>query len=323
MNREWLERHQIAVYFGSVAVAAIAGLAAASSARAIEGLITPAIAVLMYAMFLQIPFLSLRTAFGSPRFVAALLVANFVAVPLLVWALTSHLEDHRAIMLGALLVLLTPCIDYVVVFTHLGKGDFRLVLSATPILLILQFTLLPFYLWLMLGGDGAPSIPFAPFLEAFLLLIAAPFILAVATEMLGRRSRTIRAWQNGWLWLPVPAMAAVLMLVVGSQIGSIVQDFAQVVPVIPVYLAFAIFAPLAGLLTARIFRLPAPAARAVSFSAATRNSLVVLPLALALPADLRLLAATAVIAQTMVELFAELLYLKAIPALMPDRAVRS
>ena len=43
---------------------------------------------------------------------------------------------------------------------------------------------------------------------------------------------------------------------------------------------------------------------------------MVLPLALALPEDLRGLAAAAVITQTMIELVGELIYLKAIPALV-------
>nr|WP_206606087.1 bile acid:sodium symporter [Steroidobacter cummioxidans] len=166
MTREWLERNQIAIYFASAALAATAGLAAPASTSGLDALVTPAIAVLMYAMFLQIPFLSLRDALGNRRFIGALLLANFVLIPMLVWVLTLPLTDHKALLIGALLVLLTPCIDYVVVFTHLGKGDARLTLSATPILLLLQFALLPVYLSLMLSGDEALSIPFTPFIEA-------------------------------------------------------------------------------------------------------------------------------------------------------------
>ncbi|HWV08126.1 MAG TPA: arsenic resistance protein, partial [Pseudomonas sp.] len=84
--------------------------------------------------------------------------------------------------------------------------------------------------------------------------------------------------------------------------------------VIPVYIGFLILAPLIGALVSRMARLSAPTARAVTFSSSTRNSLVVLPLALALPEDIRGLAAAAVITQTLVELFGELIYIRAIPA---------
>lgn len=320
VTRQGLERHQIAIYFGAAAFAAIVGLTAPLSAWAPDTLVTPAIAVLMYAMFLQIPFLSLRGALRDRRFIGALLLANFVLIPLLVWALTLPLATDRALLIGVLLVLLTPCIDYVVVFTHLGKGDARLVLSATPLLLLLQFALLPLYLSFMLGGDDTLSLSFVPFIEAFLFLIALPLLLAVATQTLTTRSRAVRAWHDGWLWVPVPAMAAVLFLVIASQIAAVLHDATKLTAVLPIYAAFVLLAPAAGALAARIFRLPAAAARAVAFSSATRNSLVVLPLALALPSDLRTLAAAAVIAQTMIELLAELIYLRAIPALIWRRS---
>ena len=46
-------------------------------------------------------------------------------------------------------------------------------------------------------------------------------------------------------------------------------------------------APLVGALVARAFKLPACTARSVAFSSSTRNSLVVLPLALTLPEEIR------------------------------------
>ena len=111
-------------------------------------------------------------------------------------------------------------------------------------------------------------------------------------------------------------MAWVLFVVIGSQITSVVHDIGLLVPVIPVYVGFLLLAPLLGMLASRLFALPALTARAVTFSASTRNSLVVLPLALALPEDVRGLAAAAVILQTLVELVGELVYIRVIPALV-------
>ncbi|EJF70453.1 arsenic resistance protein [Pseudomonas sp. Ag1] len=316
MTRDTLEQNQIPIYFASVVLAAVVGLLAPSMAQGVAALVTPAIAVLMYAMFLQIPFLDLRQGLGNKRFMAALLLANFILIPLLVWALTRGLVEHPAILVGALLVLLTPCIDYVVVFTHIGKGDSRLMLAATPILLLLQLLLLPVYLGLMLGAQSQVAVAVGPFVEAFLLLIVAPMILAVLTTSLSRRSPVVSAWNDAWAWLPVPAMALVLMVVIGSQITAVVRDIGLLAPVIPVYIGFLLLAPLMGALASRLFKLSAPTARAVTFSASTRNSLVVLPLALALPEEIRGLAAAAVITQTLVELVGELLYIRLLPLLI-------
>lgn len=315
MNRDQLEQHQIAIYFVAVIIAAVGGLLAPQAAQGLGGLVTPAIAVLMYAMFLQIPFLQLRQGLANRRFIAALLVANFVLIPLLVWALTLGLHDQPAILIGALLVLLTPCIDYVVVFTHIGKGDARLTLAATPLLLLLQLALLPLYLT-AIPSEAAVTITLGPFVEAFVLLIAVPLLLAVLTCAGARRSSHIARWNQGWAWMPVPAMATVLLVVIGSQIAFVAREIEQLLPVIPVYLGFMLLAPVVGALTARAFRLPAVTARSVTFSSATRNSLVVLPLALALPEDMRMLAAAAIITQTLIELVCELIYIRVIPALV-------
>ncbi|MEE1888224.1 arsenic resistance protein [Pseudomonas carassii] len=315
MDRDQLERNQIPLYFIAVLLAAALGLLAPGAAGPLEALVTPAIAVLMYAMFLQIPFLDLRAGLGNRRFMGALLLANFVLVPLLVWAGTRGLVEHPAILVGALLVLLTPCIDYVVVFTHIGKGDSRLTLAATPVLLLMQLALLPLYLALMLGG-GQVEISVAPFVEAFVLLIALPLLLAVATSAGARRSALVAKWNDAWAWLPVPAMALVLIAVIGSQIGVVASRLDDLLPVVPVYVGFALLAPLLGWFAARLFTLSTGEARAVTFSAATRNSLVVLPLALALPESIRALAAAAVITQTLVELVSELIYVRVVPALV-------
>ena len=316
MTREQLEHNQIPVYLVAVIGAVLGGLLAPQAAPALGALVTPAIAVLMYAMFLQIPFLQLRQGLANKRFMAALLIANFVLIPLLVWGLTRGLSERPALLIGALLVLLTPCIDYVVVFTHIGKGDARLTLAATPVLLLLQLALLPLYLAVLPGVEATVAIPIGPFVEAFLLLIVVPLLLAVLTSAGARRSRLVERWNDAWAWMPVPAMAAVLIVVIGSQIAFVAQELEQLLPVVPVYLGFMLLAPMVGALTAWVFRLPASTARSVTFSSATRNSLVVLPLALALPADIRALAAAAVITQTLIELVCELIYIRVIPALV-------
>lgn len=89
MNRDQLEENQIPIYFIVVIGALIGGLLAPDAAQGLGILVTPAIAVLMYAMFLQIPFLDIRQGLRDRRFMAALLIANFLLIPLLVWAMTG------------------------------------------------------------------------------------------------------------------------------------------------------------------------------------------------------------------------------------------
>lgn len=53
MTRDALEQNQVPIYFVAVIVAAIGGLLAPNTAQGLSVLVTPTIAVLMYAMFLQ------------------------------------------------------------------------------------------------------------------------------------------------------------------------------------------------------------------------------------------------------------------------------
>jgi ACR3 family arsenite efflux pump ArsB len=86
---------------------------------------------------------------------------------------------------------------------------------------------------------------------------------------------------------------------------------------VPIYGAFLLVMALLGLGAGRLFGLDVPSRRALVFSGATRNSLVVLPLALALPASLSL-APVVVVTQTLVELVGMVIYVRLVAALVPQ-----
>lgn len=316
--RARLEIHQIALYLVAISLGVAIGIVAPKPAASLELALTPVLAALVYTTFLQVPLADLRGALANRRFLSALLAANFIAVPLLVWALFQMVPPNPAVQLGVLLVLLTPCIDYVVVFTHLGRGNSHLILAATPTLLIVQILLLPLYLWLFLGTGTAELLRVGPFLEAFLSFIAAPLVLAWLTELWAKRHTTGARFTNAMTWGPVPLMALTLFLVIGAQTPRIQDALGDVFGVVPIYLAYVIAAPIVGWALARLFVLGAPAGRSLVFSVSTRNSLIVLPLALAAPFGNGVVAAV-VVTQTLVELMAELAYIWLVPRLVRDQ----
>ncbi len=311
--RDKLENKQIGIYFATVALAALAALALPGT-TALEPAVNPALAFMLFVTFLQVPLAELGRAFTHTRFLGALLVTNFAVIPLLVAGLLPFVPGDPLIRLGVLLVLLAPCIDYVVTFSHLGRADARLLLAATPVLLVAQMLMLPVYLRILLGIGAADLVQPGPFIDAFVWLIAAPLLLAVALQLWAGRSQAGARTASALGLLPVPATALVLFIVVASVLPQLGQALDAALRVAPVYAAFALLAPPAGWLVARLFRLAAPAGRAVAFSGATRNSLVVLPLALAVPGAVPLLPAI-IVTQTLVELVAELIYVRLIARL--------
>ncbi|MGZ2442194.1 arsenic resistance protein [Sinorhizobium medicae] len=308
--RESLEQHQVVIYFAAVIVAALAAILAPALGM-LETAINPVLAVMLFATFLQVPLAELGRAFRQLRFMGALLIANFVVVPLIVLLLIQFLPPDPLIRLGVLIVLLAPCIDYVVTFSHLGRADARGLLAATPLLLGVQMLLLPIYLGAMLGPDSRDLIQIEPFVHAFVWLIAVPLFLAGLVQFWGRTSRTGARASDLLGLLPVPATALVLFIVICAVVPQLDAARVSALQVLPVYIAFAVVAPIAGLIVGWIFGLPAAGTRAVAFSAATRNSLVVLPLGLAVPGAVPILPAI-IVTQTLVELLSELVYIRSI-----------
>lgn len=315
-----LERHQVLVYLVGLAVGGFIGLAIPGADSVLEHLIYPVLGALLYATFLHVPFVELRAALASGRFLAAALTVNFVVVPVVVWALTRLLPDDRAVLLGVLIVLLTPCVDYVIAFAGLAGGRAQRLIAAAPVLMLVQMLLLPFYLLLFMGSDLADVIDAGPFLEALLLLIVLPLCLAWGTETWARHRSAGARVQMTMLRLAVPLMALTLLTVVASQLPKVEDDFARIAEVVPLYAAFLVLmAPIARM-AGRLFRLDSQDTRALVFTGATRNSLVVLPLALALP-DQFALASVVVVTQTLVELVGMVVYVQLVPRLVPEAAV--
>lgn len=331
----WMERRQIALYLAAILAGGALGLLAPASGAALEPAINPVLGLLLYATFLGIPFASLRRAARDVRFTATLLLLNFAVVPLVVFGLSRFVAGDQALLVGVLLVLLTPCVDYVIVFTGLAGGASDRLLAAAPVLMLAQMLLLPVYLLTFAGPGVVSVIDPAPFVQALVWLIIVPLALAALTQWragregdaaaVGRSAvgrsviggsvvgRTVMAAMQA---LMVPLMMATLAVVVGSQIVGVRQELGSLLAVVPLYAAFVLVMVPLGLLAARPARLDTPATLAVVFSGATRNSLVVLPLALALPEPLAL-AALAVVTQTMVELLGMVAMVRFLPRLVP------
>ncbi|MFT8326232.1 arsenic resistance protein [Gluconobacter oxydans] len=316
--RDLLEQRQIALYFLAVLLGGtVAALVAGTASWGV--VINPALGLMLFVTFLQIPLAELGQAFRRVRFLAALLVTNFVAVPALVALLLPFAPVDGMIRLGILMALLCPCIDWVVTFAQMGRADAALLLASTPVLLAVQMVMLPLWLHLFLGEGVSRLVQAGPFLQAFVWLIVIPLCLAWLVQFWAQRASTGERVASGLGLLPVPVTALVLFIVIAAMVPHLGHETAVVLHVVPVYAAFALLAPFLGWGISKLFRLEAPAGRALAFSGATRNSLVVLPLALAVPGAAPLLPAV-IVTQTLVELASELLFIRVMPRLGASRS---
>ena len=313
LSKQWIQHNQVGIYAVAVLLAIGVGLGQPGSSSVLEPLINPVLAVLLYVTFLEIPFVRIRRAFRNGRFMLAALGVNFILVPIVVFGLTRFLPQEPVILVGVFMVLLTPCIDYVITFTELAGGDSEQITAATPALMLIQLLLLPLYLWLFMGPQVAEFIEAGPFVEAFVVIIALPLTLAWATEYWAERSARGEDWQDAMGWLPVAMMGVTLFVVIASQLPRVQDSIGQIAAVVPIYVAFLIIMPLLGRLTAGLLGMDVGESRALVFTSVTRNSLVILPLALALPSGYAL-APAIVVTQTLVELSGMVILTRAVPS---------
>lgn len=309
----FIENQQIGIYFGAVILAITLALLTSATTALAAG-INWALAFMLFVTFLQVPIINLGQSFTQFRFLTALLITNFIVLPLFAILLLQLLPADPVLQFGVLLVLLAPCIDYVITFSYIGRADARLLLAATPALLVAQMLLLPVYLGIFLGETASRLVHPEPFIHALFWLILIPLLLAGLVQFWATHHQAGKRVSMGLGILPVPATALVLFIVIAAGVPQLGLAIEFVIPVIPIYVAFAAIAPLIGWQIGRLFQLNTAAGRAIAFSAGTRNSLVVLPFAFAVPVAFPVLPVI-IVTQTLVELLCELIYIRLIPRL--------
>ncbi|MCA8881957.1 MAG: arsenic resistance protein [Rhodobacteraceae bacterium] len=318
MTRLDLERNQVWIYLAAILAGLGLGLLLPEAAAHLEAPLWPLLGILIFVTFTQVPLIHLPEAFRDRRFMGAMLAGNFVIVPLIVAELLLFLPDSPAVRLGVLLVLLVPCTDWYITFTHLAGGDTGRAIAATPVNLIVQMVLLPVYLWLFMGSAFMEIFAVGSIVTVFLTLIVVPLIAAWTLERWAEAGSDRDALIERFAWFPVPLLALVVFLISASQVQTVTAALPVLPQVAVVFVGFLVLALIAGLSITRALDLPARSGRALVFSLGTRNSFVMLPLALALPPEWRL-AIVVIVFQSLVELLGVLIYLKAAPRLLPER----
>jgi ACR3 family arsenite efflux pump ArsB len=165
------------------------------------------------------------------------------------------------------------------------------------------------------GNSEVPVAGVAGLVEAFLALLAADRIAIVFATLIllplaaafglerwavGRANRTAVVARLGWL--PVPLLALVVFLIAPSQLAAVRDALPVLAQVAGVFVAYLIAAALLGAALGRMTGLPAAGQRTLIFSLGTRNSFVMLPLALALGSDWSTVAMV-IVFQSLVEHF--------------------
>ena len=177
---------------GVILVAVIAGLLLGHIAFVADysaKFIVPLLMVMLFGLFLSINISELKTSFLNVKFSLSNIIFNFVWTPIFAYILGYiFLTNELPIWIGFVMLMVTPCTDWYLVFTGVAKGNVPLSTSVMPVNLILQVLLLPMYLMLFFGKSG--NVELSSLVESILLVLVVPFVLAlIAKKTIGKNSK--------------------------------------------------------------------------------------------------------------------------------------
>lgn len=314
-----LNRHQVLWYLTTIVLGALIGLCLPLASTIATTTITPCLIALLFVTFLDIPFDAVRDSFTDMKFLGAVALANFLLAPLVAAGLNAVLPLDETVVVPVLIVLLTPCIDYVLVFTNLAGGAHARLLALTPVLMVVQIILLPVYLWGILGDTAAAAITPGPFISALVIFIIVPLGASIVVRLLSRRMSIVDRSARIASESMVPLMMLTLAVIAAAQMPLIAPHLSKMGGAVASFVLFAMIMTGLGWFLARVLPLPVEQGRALIFTAVTRNSLVMLPIVRTITADG--IGPAAVVAQTMVELVFMLLLVRVVPRILPETVV--
>ncbi len=269
-----LDRFQPLLLIASIAVGL--GLAKALPALAdkLGSMVSIGVFVLIYLVMLGLDFSQVAAAFRQRRFLAIAIGLNFIANPLLAWALgTVFLHDQPDLRVGLILFLVTPCIGWYLIFTELAGGDAGLGVSLLGLNLVLQVLLLPIYL---LAFEGTTTnIDSTSIIKSVLIFLVFPALAATMTRRLLASSpvtidevqQTIASTQ-----LKTVALVIVIVSMFASQATVIFDNPSIVLTLIKPMVAFFVIAFVLALLVGRLAGLPYEQTALLAFTTTSRNS---------------------------------------------------
>jgi len=186
----WIEKLYSIIIFISVLIGISLGQFNFVRVNA-EFFIVPLLVAMLYITFLQIPISDVKSSFRNLKFTSTTIIMNFVWTPILALILAMlFLSDSPALWIGFIMLMVTPCTDWYIIFTSIAKGNVALSATILPLNLLLQIILLPFYL--LIFGGATSVIELSYLVESVLVVLFIPLCLSFFTKTLLKNNQQLR-----------------------------------------------------------------------------------------------------------------------------------
>ncbi len=268
------------------------------------------ILALVFCLLFEVRIQNFLSSLNRLSFIVAALIANFVIIPAVGFAIASvFLSTHPLFFIGLLIYFMAPCTDWFLGFTRLANGNTALGAALLPINMIVQLLLYPVYLTIFgidTIGTGSHDI-FQTLWQWFLI----PLLLALAIRFLLERTIGEKRLEfiHSIISIGIPVLLAAL---VGQIFAANIGTLASNIAIIPLVLcAIFLFFTLTYLLSeviSKIMKLPHEDHVLMTMTTGARNAPLMLAVTIAVLPDQPIIYA-AIIIGTLIE-FPHLIALK-------------
>ena len=243
---------------------------------------------LMCLLLLEVRLGDLRRWRAAPRFLLVAWTANFVAIPLVGFAIASlFLADQPLLFAGLLIYFLAPCTDWFLGFTRLAGGNTALGAALIPVNLVTQLVLFPMLL-LFVAHTSAPF-NVAAAANSVWQWFLLPALVSAGLRVIGRwllppegLARLLRG-----LSASIPVVIAVLIVeIFAANIGTILGSAGAFGLILAAVVIFFVATYLLSDVVSRLARLAYPEHALLTMTMAARNAPMMLALTMvALPGE--------------------------------------
>ncbi len=251
--------------------------------------------LMLYVLFLSVDLRAIAKSFSNVRFTTAALCLNFVFTPIVAWMLgVAFFPDSPQLAMGIMMLLVTPCTDWYLVFTGISRGNVELGISILPLNLILQVLLLPVYLMLFMGSRV--DIDAASMIADVTVVLIVPFATSVVTKvLLGKRKAFERTVSERGDDAQVLFLCLAVLVMFASEGRALLDNLSLLLTVFVPLVIFFVLLLVVSQGVGRALRFPYADRTALTFTSLARNSPLSLAIAVAAFPDQPLVTLTLVI----------------------------
>lgn len=272
--------------------------------------------LVIFGLALSLPLLSIGRVYQGTRVWVALLAINVVVVPVMAFVMSRVVWNFPEVQVGLLLVLLAPGVALSLPIIRNAGGDTESVLSATPIILGAQLVVVPVAtVWLSGGVFSFADMP-ATF-PAIGAVIIAPVVVAGIVQWLATTRVSVAATlQRKAPDLVVWFASAALAVTVWWRLPDNLDQVWALDWLIPLVIGFLVLIAPVSILVGSLAGVAPAKRRAIMIAGAGRGGLVILPITLALDAEVWGLVPLVVVGQIVIEGAGLLVYRSIVPEII-------